>query len=340
MTGNLNSAPRARRAHAKGEARRAEILAAALDAFAGQGYRGTSLRDIAEGTGVSASGILHHFGSKNALLTAVLEEHERANKARLRVESRPAEAVDHFRYLVEHNSTRPGFVRLFATLVAEAADPRHPAHTWFVERYAQAREYVRAVLAEDLAPLEEAEREATVQLFMAVSDGLQTQWLLEPDGGMGAGMARFVDLYRQARGGSGVPGRTGCAPAGHPAVDASRTRRKRLGPNGVAEAEVLESLGHRGRFPDGRVPESLAAEVETACASLSASLVSRGSGWGDVVEVRTLHARLTDDCLRTVGDGLRARTGGREVAWLARAAPELAHDGLRVEVGAIALVSH
>ncbi|MEU9330873.1 hypothetical protein AB0D91_45295 [Streptomyces canus] len=49
---------------------------------------------------------------------------------------------------------------------------------------------------------------------------------------------------------------------------------------------------------------------------------------------------MTDDCLRTVGDALRTWTGGREVAWLARAAHELAHDGLRVEVGAIALISH
>ncbi|MFG2730400.1 TetR family transcriptional regulator [Streptomyces canus] len=334
----------ARRAYAKGEARRAEILAAALEVFAEQGYRGSSLSDIAEGTGVSASGILHHFGSKDALLTAVLDERERLNKERFPAESHPAEAAEYFRELVAYNTTQPGLVRLFATLAAEAADPDHPAHAWFVERYEGAREHVRTVLSEDLASLSEAEREATVQLFMAVSDGLQTQWLLDPRHDMRAGMGRFVDLYvraKRGRGGSGLPSAADGAArevfAAGPDPASGQVRLGWLGSDGVVAADRLESFGHQGRLADGSVPAALEAEAEAACASLGAVLAARGSGWGDVVEVRSLHARLTDDCLRTVGDVLRARTSGREVAWLARAAPELAHDGLRVELGATAL---
>ncbi|MEV5842419.1 TetR family transcriptional regulator [Streptomyces sp. NPDC051985] len=325
--------------YAKGEARRAEILAAALAAFAEQGYRGSSLRDIAAETGVSASGILHHFGSKDALLTAVLAERERLDKELHPVESRPDEAADYFRNMINYNISQPGLVRLFATLVAEAADPDHPAHAWFVERYEGAREHVRAVLAEDLAPLGEAEREATVQLFMAVSDGLQTQWLLDPERDMRAGMDLFVDLYVRAkryRESAGAAHRTEPGPTA--AAETGRIRQVRLGPKGAAAADRLESYGHQGRLADGRVPTSYEAEVEAACASLSAALTRRGAGWDDVVEVRTLHVDLAGSYLDVTGEVLSARTGGRDVSWLAQAAPDLAHDGVRVEVGAVALV--
>ncbi|MFI6339826.1 TetR family transcriptional regulator [Streptomyces sp. NPDC050535] len=327
-----------RRAYAKGEARRAEILTAALEAFAEQGYRGSSLRDIAADTGVSASGILHHFGSKDALLTAVLEERERLNLELLPPDAALTGAAEYFRNLVAYNSTQPGLVRLFATLAAEAADPEHPAHAWFVKRYAGAREHVRTVLDEDLAPLEEAEREATVQLFMAVSDGLQTQWLLEPDRDMKAGMDRFVDLYAQAKQHREVPETPGATePGSRPVTGAGRLRQLRLGPKGVSAADRLESFGHHGRLADGRTPASFEAETEAACAALGAALAKRGSGWDDVTEIRTLHAELTNHTLETVGRVLQTRTGKRDIPWLAQAAPELAHDGLRIELAAVAL---
>ncbi|MFE7842475.1 TetR family transcriptional regulator [Streptomyces sp. NPDC057474] len=315
-----------RRAYAKGEARRAEILAAAVGAFAEQGYRGSSLRDIAAGTGVSASGILHHFGSKDALLTAVLEERERLTLQWLPTDPALAGSVGYFRNLVAYNMSKPGLVRLFATLAAEAADPEHPAHTWFVERYEEAREQVRTVLAEDLASLGEAEREATVQLFMAVSDGLQTQWLLDPERDMRAGMDLFVDLYRRGRKeGEGASAGPGWA------------RHRRLGSDGATPTDRLESLGHHGRLTDGSTPSSFEAEAEAAVAALSEAIARRGYDWGDVVEVRTLHAELTDSALDMMGEVLRNKVGEREVPWLAQAAPDLASDGLRVEIGAVAM---
>lgn len=54
--------------------RRAEILAAATEAIASKGFRGTSLADIALVVGVSQPGLLHHFPSKEQLLLAVLEQ--------------------------------------------------------------------------------------------------------------------------------------------------------------------------------------------------------------------------------------------------------------------------
>lgn len=49
----------------------AAVLDAALRLFAEQGFAGTSLRDISQAAGVSHPLILHHFGSKEELYTAV-----------------------------------------------------------------------------------------------------------------------------------------------------------------------------------------------------------------------------------------------------------------------------
>ncbi|MFT3716609.1 MAG: TetR/AcrR family transcriptional regulator [Gordonia sp. (in: high G+C Gram-positive bacteria)] len=48
-------------------------LAAALEAFAEQGYHGTSVRDIAARAGLSVPGLYHHYPSKQSLLQGVSE---------------------------------------------------------------------------------------------------------------------------------------------------------------------------------------------------------------------------------------------------------------------------
>ncbi|MGO1855018.1 MAG: helix-turn-helix domain-containing protein, partial [Microbacterium sp.] len=58
-------------AHAKGVARRQEILDRAIDVFRERGADGTSLRRIAEAIGVSHAALLHYFDSREQLLVAV-----------------------------------------------------------------------------------------------------------------------------------------------------------------------------------------------------------------------------------------------------------------------------
>jgi AcrR family transcriptional regulator len=53
--------------------RRQEILDAALDLFAGGGFQGTSVRDIARAVGVNEATLYHYFPSKAAILDAMLE---------------------------------------------------------------------------------------------------------------------------------------------------------------------------------------------------------------------------------------------------------------------------
>ena len=54
---------------------RHRIVDAAIDLFAQRGYHASSMRDIAEGAGIKAASIYAHFGSKEALLRAILAEY-------------------------------------------------------------------------------------------------------------------------------------------------------------------------------------------------------------------------------------------------------------------------
>ena len=58
---------------AKGEDRKQRILEVAERLLARNGWRNTSLAQIAKEAGVSPAGLLHHFESKEQLLNAVLD---------------------------------------------------------------------------------------------------------------------------------------------------------------------------------------------------------------------------------------------------------------------------
>jgi AcrR family transcriptional regulator len=54
---------------------RAVVLDAALRLFSHQGYRATSVRDIAEGAGVSTGNVYHHFKDKEAIFHELLDQY-------------------------------------------------------------------------------------------------------------------------------------------------------------------------------------------------------------------------------------------------------------------------
>ena len=54
--------------------RRTAILNAAVESFGTLGYYGTSLQKIATMVGLTKAGVLHYVGSKEGLLTTVLNE--------------------------------------------------------------------------------------------------------------------------------------------------------------------------------------------------------------------------------------------------------------------------
>ncbi|MCA1221501.1 TetR/AcrR family transcriptional regulator [Streptomyces sp. 8L] len=162
----------------KGEVKRAEILEAALDIFATEGYRGTSLRKVAARCDLSLPGLMHYFDSKEDLLTEVLRARDETERTRHPDYRVPEDPVDTMRT----GARTPGLVELFVSLAASAGDPGHPAHEFFPERYEALRaavtRYVRSALdAGRLATDIPAERLAVV--LLAVADGVQLQWLAD-----------------------------------------------------------------------------------------------------------------------------------------------------------------
>jgi AcrR family transcriptional regulator len=182
---------------ARGRARREQLLQAAMEAFATRGYRGASIASIAADVGISQAGLLHHFPTKEHLLVGVLELRHREDAATVRhLAERPdGRLLDALLDLARHNAERPGLVRLFTVLAAEGVDEEHPGNAWFVERYRSVRDQMTVELAEEqrqgrLAADVDARSLAT--LIIAVFDGLQLQWLLDPDEvDMVAVLARF-----------------------------------------------------------------------------------------------------------------------------------------------------
>jgi AcrR family transcriptional regulator len=179
-----------RGSYAKGIAKREEILAVALDVIARHGYRGASVREIADAVGLSQAGLLHYFDSKDELFTAVLVKRDEVDNA-----GSTGDFLDDLVRIVAHNADVPGLVRLFAQLSLEAADPAHPAHDFFRERYAFLRETlaarIRAGQADgSLRSTLDAER--TASIIIAATDGLQAQFLLDPTVDMAAELAALL----------------------------------------------------------------------------------------------------------------------------------------------------
>jgi AcrR family transcriptional regulator len=170
--------------YAKGRATRSQIIEKATALFGEVGYRSASLREIASRCGISHPGLLHHFASKELLLQAVLERRDRVDAEWLGLhESRGVETLARLVALVAHNAGQRGLVELFATLSAEATSPEHPAHGYFVERYRGAIAGIGEAFREaqaDGALRDGVDPDGAARELVALMDGLQVQWLLDP----------------------------------------------------------------------------------------------------------------------------------------------------------------
>jgi AcrR family transcriptional regulator len=184
MTPKSPEASRPRGAYAKGLARRQEILDAAIEVFARRGADRTSLRAIAQEVGVTHAALIHHFGSLERLLIEVYKEHAR----RLELQAPPPEdvsPVEIMRLSAQRNRRVPGMVQLYTALVASALEDSHPAATSFAsERFVSIRAWLVAQIRarqEDGRIRSDLDAHQVAPLIIAASDGLQTQWLLDPE---------------------------------------------------------------------------------------------------------------------------------------------------------------
>lgn len=162
----------------RGDRRRQQILDAAVELFASKGYRGTGVAALAERVGMTATGMLYYFGSKERLLLEVVAERDRRDQVDL-----SSLTLSSFRELGRHNTETAVLTRLYIVLGAESFDEDDPLHDFFIERYETARALVRSVLegehdAGRLRPGIDVEQVA--REVIAVLMGLEIQWLTDP----------------------------------------------------------------------------------------------------------------------------------------------------------------
>ncbi|MFC8798756.1 TetR family transcriptional regulator [Promicromonospora sp. NPDC057138] len=174
--------PVARRgAGAKSAERRRSIVEAAHAVFAERGYQAGSFQEIADRVGMSQTGLLHYFPTKSELLLAVLHRRDE-----ITVDAAP-ESEGLIQGIVGRaraNESLPGVIELYSVLCAESTTEGHPARSYFVGRFAEIRTTyaaeLRALQAEGrVRPGVDPERAAAS--LVGLWDGLQVQWLLEPE---------------------------------------------------------------------------------------------------------------------------------------------------------------
>ena len=172
------------RRYAKGVAKRDEILEVALDVFAENGYDRTSVRQIARLTGLSQAGLLHYFSSKEELFVEVLRRRDQRNEQVYDVNRGDPVTAAGLVSIFQHNSAEPGLVRLFVAMSAESTATDSPARSFFTDRYRT----LRAGIAADIRRQQEGgtiaadvDAEGVASVLLAAADGLQIQWLLDPD---------------------------------------------------------------------------------------------------------------------------------------------------------------
>jgi hypothetical protein len=93
-------------------------------------------------------------------------------------------------------------VQLFTVLVAESVQEQHPAHVFFMRRYQNEREQdievVRQEQAQGEIRADIPAEDLTIMLY-AMMDGLQVQWLFEPETiDMARIFGQFVRLLKGA----------------------------------------------------------------------------------------------------------------------------------------------
>jgi AcrR family transcriptional regulator len=166
--------------------RRQELLDAVVKECAERGIGDRSLRDVAAAVGTSHRMLLHHFGSRDELLLAIVGEVERRQRALLpELPTEPGAAIAVMWADLRRPELRP-FERLFFECYARGVQGEQP----FARMLPEA---VEAWLADDGSAL--------MRLGLAVMRGLLLDLVATDDRtGVDAAAQAFIDLVRRAVG--------------------------------------------------------------------------------------------------------------------------------------------
>jgi len=165
---------------AKGEDRKQRILAVAQRLVTRNGWRNTTLAQIAREAGVSAAGLLHHFESKEQLLHAVVDARDADDDAH---SDRAGDLLEQIARVGERVDRAPELVGTYSVLLVENLMPEAPLHDRLLIRQRAAVQIVTDLIARgqadgryrtDFDPALKA-----VQIVSLVN-GMEISWLLDP----------------------------------------------------------------------------------------------------------------------------------------------------------------
>jgi AcrR family transcriptional regulator len=166
---------------AKGEDRRARILAVAERLLARNGWRNTSLALIAKEAGVTPAGLLHHFESKEQLLNAVLDARDADDE--IHADYRSGDLVTELSRVPERFDRAPELIGTFTVLLVENIAPDAPLHDRLLQRYRDAVDIIIELIRRgqgdgQYRPDFDAASKAVE--ILAFINGMETLWLLDP----------------------------------------------------------------------------------------------------------------------------------------------------------------
>ena len=165
---------------AKGEDRRQRILSVAERLLARNGWRNTSLAQIAKEAGVTPAGLLHHFESKEQLLNAVLDARDADDDAHA---DRSGDLITELSRVPERFNRAPELVGTFTVLLVENIAPDAPLHDRLHKRYRDAVDIITDIIKRGQSDgqfrpdFDAASKAVEVLAFI---NGMETLWLLDP----------------------------------------------------------------------------------------------------------------------------------------------------------------
>ena len=165
---------------AKGEDRRQRILAVAERLLARNGWRNTSLAQIAKEAGVTPAGLLHHFESKEQLLNAVLDARDADDE--VHADYRSGDLVTELTRVPERFERSPELIGTFTVLLAENIAPDAPLHDRLHTRYRDAIDIITEIIVRgqrDGQYRTDFDAASKAVEILAFINGMETLWLLD-----------------------------------------------------------------------------------------------------------------------------------------------------------------
>lgn len=156
------------------------------------------MREIAAAVELSQAGLMHYFASKDELFTEILPRRDEVDAAL--VSNNPdTSMLDAIPLVIKHNAGVPGLVQLPVSFAAEATAPGHFAQTFFNERFERFRREIAGEIHLGQANggiRSDIDADLAARSLLALADGLQNQWLLNPDFDMAAHVSFAIDAWR------------------------------------------------------------------------------------------------------------------------------------------------